>query len=404
MLQKLIYDNIIMSVQYSNVFPLSQASEYFSQTNVDFLLNLDNVKLVPGSVVIEGEVCVLPDRSAATTFYDGQDILYDPQAGFHALFRDITTEMQNTGVMENLMNYSRFAKMATVALTHQESLAVESVNSIEGKVANEMQVRGMLYGRSSTDGYIPFSVKPLFCLNNASGPMSGNATGQVRIRVRLAADEEFLYGSDFVQGTTGYIVKNLRCRYVTVPEDNKKAPVNMVVYQTFRAALESNNQNISTFIPGLCSAVHVSFIPQVTEGTAQKNYLQLAVPPGIPPLGASSSTYTGNHYGVERLYYSVNDTDTAVVGFTLESREELIHNALRSFKAPPEKYAALIRQFNKEDQSDGYLLGVPFGGLIDFSRNKFAMEIQSQCSNSASSTSGIHIAYLYACCLTSMEA
>jgi len=393
-----------MSMNYANVFPLSQAAEYYSQTNVDFLLNLDNQKLVPGSVVIEGEVAILPDRSAATTWYNGEDILYDPACGFHALFRDLTVEFQNVGVMENLMNYPRYAKMATVALTHQESIAVESVNAVEGKVANEIQARGMLYGRSSTDGYIPFSVKPLFCLNKASGPLSGNATGQIRVRVRLAPDEECLYGSDFVLGTTGYIIKNLRCRYLTVPEDNKKAQVQMEVYQTFRSAVDSNNQNISTFVPGLCSAVHMSFIPQITEATPTKNYLQLAVVPGIPPLGASSSTYTGNHYGIERLYYSVNDTDTAVVGFTLESREEIVHNALRSFKAPADKYAALIRQFNKEDQSDGYIVGIPFGGLIDFSKSKLAMEIQSQCTNSTSSTSGSHIAYIYAQCLTSMEA
>ena len=289
-----------MSVSYSNVFPLSQASEYFSQTNVDFLLNLDNVKLVPGSVVIEGEVAFLPTRSLSTTFYNGEDILYDAQTGFHALFRDLTVEMANVGVVENLMNYPRLAKMATVALTHQESIAVESVNAVEGKVANEIQARGMMYGRNTTDGYIPFSVAPLFCLNKASGPLSGNATGQVRVRVRLAPDEEVLYGSDFVLGTTGYIVKNLRCRYVTVPDDGKTSTVQMEVYQTFRSAIDSNNQNISTFVPGLCSAIHMSFIPQITEGTPTANYLQLAVLPGIPPLGASGS-YTGGAYGAERI-------------------------------------------------------------------------------------------------------
>lgn len=390
-----------MSIGYSNVFPLSQAPEYYSQTNVDFLLNLDNKKLVPGSLVIEGEVAVLPDRAAPTTFYNGEDILYDPQAGFHALFRDLTVEFQNVGVVESLMNYPRLAKMATVALTHQESIAVESVNAIEGKVANEIQARGMLYGRSSTDGYIPFSVKPLFCLNKASGPLSGAATGQVRVRVRLSPDEEFLYGSGFVLGTTGYIIKNLRCRYVTIPDDGKKAPVQMVVYQTFRSALDSNNQNVSTFVPGLCSAVHMSFIPQVSEGTPTQNYLQLAVPPGIPPLGASSSTYTGGAYGIERLYYSVNDTDTALVSFTLESREEIVLNGLRSFSAPADKYSALIRQFNK---GDGYIVGMPFGGLIDFSKSKLSMEIQSQCNSSTTSVAGSHVAYIYAQCLTSMEA
>jgi hypothetical protein len=391
------------ATQYANIFPLSQKSEYYSQENVDFLMNLDGVKLVPGSVVIEGEVAVFPDRSAGTA-YAGQNIAYDAQTGFHALFRDLTTEMQNIGVIENFMNYPRFCKMATVALTHDESLAVESVNAVEGKVMNIGQVRGMLYGRSTADPYIPFSVKPLFCLNKANAPMSGAATGQIRVRVRLAPDEEFLYGTGYTQGTTGYIIKNLRLRYIVVPDDGKKQPVQMEVYQTFRSAVDSNNQNISTFIPGLCDAVHISLIPQVSEGTPQKNYLQLAVPPGIPPLGASSSTYTGSHYGFERVYYSVADTDTAVVGFTLESREEIVHNALRSFKSPADKYGSLIRHYNQEDASDCYLVGIPFGGLIDFSRVKFSMELQSQCSNDATLTTGVHIAYLYARCLSTVEA
>jgi hypothetical protein len=388
---------------YANVFPLSQKSEYYSQENVDFLLNLDNVKLVPGSVVIEGEVAVFPDRSDTATAYNGQDIMYDAQAGFHGLFRDITTEFQNVGVIENFMNYSRYVKMATVALTHDESLAVESVNCVEGKVMNAGQTRGMLYGRSTTDSYIPFSVKPLICLNKANAPMSGASTGQIRIRARLAPDEEFLYGTGYTQGTTGYIIKNLRVRYIVVPDDGKKSQVQMEVYQTFRSSVDSNNQNISTFIPGLCDSVHISFIPQVSEGTPQKNYLQLAVPPGQPPLGASG-TYTGGHYGIERLYYSVADTDTAVVGFTLESREEIVHNALRSFKTSADKYGSLIRHYNKEDASDSYIVGIPFGGLIDFSRVKFSMEVQSLCSNDASLTSGVHICYIYARCLSTVEA
>lgn len=391
-----------MAALYANVFPLSQKAEYYSQENVDFLLNLDNTKLVPGSVVIEGEVIILPDRSAPGTAYAGQDIMYDPQTGFHALFRDLTTEFQNVGVIENFMNYSRYVKMATVALTHDESLAVESVSSVEGKVMNEGQTRGMIYGRTS-DNYIPFSVKPLFCLNKANAPLSGSSVGQVRVRVRLAPDEEVLYGSGFTLGTTGYIIRNLRLRYMVVPDDNKKQPVQMEIYQTFRSAVDSNNQNISTFIPGLCDAVHVSFIPQITEGSPQKNYLQMAVPPGTPPLGYTGST-SNNHYGIERLYYSVADTDTAVVGFTLESREEIIHNALRSFKAPADKYGALIRHFNQEDASDCYMAGISFGGLIDFSRVKFSMEVQTACSNDTTTTSGVHIAYLYARCLSTVQA
>ena len=391
---------------YSNIFPLSQKENYFAQENVDFLLNLDNTKLVPGSLVFEGEVAVYPDKTATPPLvaYAGENIMFDCRAGFHALFRDITTEFQNTGVVENLANYPRLVKMQTIALTHDESLACESVNAVEGKLMSDSQTRGLLYGRSNVDEYIPFSVKPLICINKATGPIAGSATGQMRLRVRLAADEEFLFGAAFAQGTTGYIIKNLRCRYMTVPDDGKKQPIQLEVYQTFRSAVDSNNQNISTFIPGLVDSVHMSFIPQVNEGQATKNYLQCAVLPGIPPLGASSDTYTGGHYGIERLYYALSDVDSALVGFTMESREEIVLNALRSFKAPADRYGALIRHFNKEDYSDCYMAGIPLGGLIDFSRTKFAVEIQSKCTNEVSSTSGTHICYIFARCLSTIEA
>jgi len=392
-----------MSMQYANVYPLSQAETYQAQTNVDFLINLNNEKLVPGSVVIEGEVAVFPNVADTGTPYNGQDIMYDPATGWHALFRDITTETANQGVIETLMSYPRLAKMTTVATQHLESLAVESTNAIEGKVCNEVQARGVLYGRSTADSYIPFSVKPMFALNACSAPLSGNATGQIRVRVRLAANEEVLYGTGFTTGQTGYIVKALRMRYVTVPEDGKKAPVQMQIYQTYRSAIDSNNANISVFIPGQVDSIHMSFIPQVSEGTAQSNYLQLAVLPGKPPHGASSDTYTGGQYGIERLYYAVNDVDSALVSFVLESKEEIVYNGLKSFNASADKYASLIRKFN-QPVSDNYIAGLPFGGLIDFSRNKLAMEIQSQCSNVTDSTSGVHICYLYARCLSSIMA
>jgi hypothetical protein len=392
-----------MSAQYANVFPMSQQEFYYAQSNVDFILQLDNAKLLPGSLCIEGEVAVFPDKSVPATQYDGQDLMYDARAGYHALFRDLTTELQTSGVLENLLNYPRLVKMATVALTLDESLGSESVNAVEGKLMNNAQTRGNLYGRSTTDPYIPFSVKPMFCLNKASAAMAGSATGQVRVRVRLAPDEEFLFGSAFVLGTTGYIIKNLRLRYMTIPDDGKKQTIQVETYQTFRSAVDSNNQNISTYIPGNVDSVHMSFIPQINEGTPTKNYLQLAVPPGVPPLGASSSTYTGGHYGIERLYYAISDVDSALVGFTMESREEIVHNGLRSFKASADKYGALIRHFNDEDASDCYIAGIPMGGLIDFSRNKFAVEIQSKCSNENSAT-GVHVCYIYARCLSAIEA
>jgi len=190
-------------------------------------------------------------------------------------------------------------------------------------------------------------------------------------------------------------------RYVTVPEDGKNGPIQMQVYQTYRSAIDSNNANVSVFIPGQVDAVHMSFIPQVSEGTPQSNYLQLAVPPGKPIYGLSNDTYTGTQYGLSRLFYAVNAVDSALVGFVLESQQEIVFNGLRSFNASADKYATLIRKFN-QPVSDCYIAGIPFGGLIDFSKSKFAMELQSDITNVSDSTSGVHICYLYARTLASI--
>jgi hypothetical protein len=261
---------------------------------------------------------------------------------------------------------------------------------------NNEQTRGTFYGRSTSNRYVPFSVKPMFCLNKASGPIAGSATGQIRIRFRLSPDNEFLFGSDFT-GTTGYKIQKLRLRYMTIPDDMKKQEVQMETYQTFRSSIDSTNSNISTYIPGLCSAVHMSFIAQADEGIDTKNYLQLALPPGKAPY-AYSSVYTGKAYGVERLTYAVSDVDSALVNFTLESREELIHNGVRSFAMSGNKYGALIRHFNEVD-GDCYVLGIPFGGLIDFSKNKFSVEVQTQCSAQTA-----QVVYIYARCMNTIQA
>lgn len=388
-----------MTTQYTLVYPLSQRSTYYSSENVDFVLNLDNQKLVPGSLVIEGECRVVVGGST----YNGEDVAYDHHAGFHGLFSSINTEFQNSGSQENFQSYPRYVKMNTVALNYDESLGTESINAVEGKFMNKRQAQGLMFGRSATNGYVPFSLKPLICLNKASAPISGNSTGQVRLRLRLSADEEFLYGSAFVLGTVKYELQQLRLRYLTVPDDGKLAAVNMEVIQTFRSALESQNQNVSTFIPGLCDSVVMSFISSYAEGQVSSNYLQCAVPPGVPPLGTPATAANSGSYGIERMYYSVSDSDTAVVGFTLESREEIVSNALRAFKAPVDKYASLIRHY-QEAVSDCYLAGMPFGSLLDFSRVKFATEIQSKCTNLTTDNTGSHIIYIYARCLTSMNA
>lgn len=368
-----------MTSMYRSIFPLSQRDTYEADANVDFVMSLDGEKLIPGSVVLEGEVAVYANK-AGLVGLDGEDITYDPLVGWHCLTRDWTTEFGSLGVLEPLANYPRLVKMNSVATQHEESLASESAVACEGRAPTAGVARGYLYGRTETDKYVPFSFAPQIAVNKASGPLSSAATGQIRLRVRLAPDNEVLSGAG-VTSAAGYIIKNLKLRFQTVPDDGKLAPVNIQVYTVFRTNIDSNNQNVSTFVPAACSAVQMSFIAQADEGTLTKNYLQLAPLPGIPPLGATGTAASGA-YGIERLYYSINDTESgAVVDFTFESREEVMRNGLRAFNSKVDKFNALLRHLNDPASADRYIAGIPFGGLINFKANKFACEIQSQASN-----------------------
>lgn len=389
------------ATRYRSIFPLSQRAEYTADGNVDFVLSLDNEKLLPGSVVLEGEVAVFSNLSTQVA-YAGEDIRFDPRVGWHALCRDWTTEFQNVGVIESFVNYPRWVKMNTVATQFDDSLASESALACEGRAPTEGIARGHLYGRSTADPYVPFSIVPQIVINKASGPLSSAATGQIRLRVRLAPNTEALFGEGMTFDV-GYQIKNLKLRFQTIPDDGKLNPVQLEIHTVYRSNCDSTNQNISTFVPTLCSAVQMSFINQADEGTIKKNYLELSPLPGLAPLGAvGANPVASDSYGIERLYYAINDTDSgAVVDFTFESREEIVRNGLRAFDAKMAKYGALLRHFNTPGANDCYISGIPFGNLINFQSNKFAVELQSQCS---STTAGAYVAYLYFVGLISMQA
>jgi hypothetical protein len=390
-----------MSVNYRQVLPMSQREKYLSSENVDFTITIDSEKLLPGSVVIEGLVTVFSDMPTAATPLVNQEVYYDPLAGFHSLFRDFTTEFTTVGVIETFQNYPRQVKMQAVATEYDDSLPAESRLSLEGRCSNIRHTKAYINGTNLAAGAlaanfsVPFSVKPMICINKASSPLSNTATGLIKIRARLAPDNEFLFGEGFTPAF-GYQITQLQLRYQTIPDDGKLVPCQMEVYHVYRASLESNNQNISTFVPSLCSSVHISFIPQEEEGVATKNYLRCAVPRGKAPFGASSQDQM-NEYGLERVIYSVNDVDSAIVGFTMQSREEICTNGLTSFNKPAVKYSELIRHF-REPNSDRYIAGLNFGGLIDFSSSKFSCELQSQSQGQTM------IIYVFFRCSATMQA
>ncbi len=369
------------SVQYNLIFPLAKKATYLGNDTVDFILSLENKKLVPGSVALSGNV-VLQD---GTNLIGNENIQIDSDAGYHSLFRDFVSEFRNVGVTENFQYYPRYVKMKTQATKYRQSLGTETYNCIEGKcptlTVRQGYDKGTLFPQA---GATPFVIKPDIAVNKSNQPIPGNQVGTVRIRARLAPNNEVLFGTD-VNNDSNYFITDLKLHYETVPDDNTRPPLAMEVYQVNRQVIETNNANLATFVPSLSDAVHISFHEVSLENTLNENFLRCVPLPGqLLANNPGGLFFTDPRQGAERVYYAINDTDTALVGFTMETRTEMEWNYLRSFNNEPNQYSITDSRLNGP-VSDGYGLGINFGGPIDFTKQKFAVEINSQVSTPYSS-------------------
>ena len=356
--------------QYRQIFPLAQKDSYTSNDTVDFLISFQDDNLAVSSVAICGNCSVY--QTGTTLPSTTQEVLIDPDAGYHSLFSDINTTFKNIGLVESFTNYPRYVKMHTQCNKYQNELGTQSDNAIEGKCATERIRLG--YNQHSA---VPFAVKPLVSVNKTSAPLSGNKMGVVRMRIRLAPDNEVIYGED-VTTASNYSITDLHLRYEVTGQQSSDEPVSMEVYNNARQVVETNNANLATFVAGLSDSVHMSFIKTATQQDVTANFLKCETPKG-KPLGSSTAS---DNYGLERAVFSVNDLDTALVSFPLESRSEILWNYLRSFNAEPSRWCEMLSR--QQNGGDAYGLGMPFGTLLDFSKQKFSVDLESEISEATS--------------------
>ena len=358
---------------YNVVFPLAKRDQYLANETVDFVISLAGKKLVPNSLSIVGKCAAYSDAAGVTPITLSDEIVMDPDCGYHACFRDFTTEFRDVGLTEAFSYYPRYVKMQTQANNYQDSLGTETANCAEGMCFSETVKRGYLLG-GAVDENMSFAIKPRIAPNKSDQPIAGDQFGALRIRCTLAPNDEVLYGADAATAT--YSLSDLQIRFETIDDDNTRPPVNMEVYHVARQVIETNNANLSSFVPGLASAVHISFNKASDERSPTKNFLACQPIEGTP-LGSAGEAADANglgQNGADRLYYAVNDNDTALVGFTMESRSEIVHNYLRSWNLEPKAYSNVIRRMNR---GEAYGIGIPFGSPLDFSQQKFAVEIDS---------------------------
>ena len=387
-----------MSHQFRSAYPMTQQSFYLQNQVNKFVFSTQGEAVIPGSVRITG-LCAISKRLDVNDILPvelADEIYIDPTVGYHALFMKIESGTRAQNTIENIAYYPRLAKTKSMARTYATSLSVDAFNSVEGKCQTLQMAHAMIMGLEAQgettepaaaipDQYVPFSLVLDIWMNKMDAPLAGARCGsEMMIQFTLATNSQVLFG-DGVTNDCQYQIRDLKLNWEVIPESriDIKVPVNFEKYVDDRRVMNSAVTSVDIVAPGgLIDAVHMTYVNQALEFQLTNNFLQCALPPGNPlyyPPGMTGPRVGQlDDYGLERLIWSINGSDTALSGFTQDNREEIFWNALRSLNSKP---SAWVTNFEDPYMHDLYLTGIPFGGRIDLLSKRFAVQLYSKCTS-----------------------
>tara|TARA_R110000822_G_scaffold53029_1_gene136872 strand:+ start:183 stop:1286 length:1104 start_codon:yes stop_codon:yes gene_type:complete len=348
-------------LHYNETTPLNSKLQYEELETVDMILDFPDKKLVLGSVRLEGTIlCETSTGSRNTT----QSVAFDGQVGIHNIVDSVNVEIQNVGVIENISSdYGRYVKVLSVSSLDDNDY-FQAQKAVELRSPSQRSIREITRGHNIGGGEvkdISFSFKPHICLNNnagGDGVLSYRKTGYVKISINLNRNSNFFYGTD-VSNTQRFVIKNLKCKYMTVDDDGKDADNLLKTTFTLKNSLNSSNANVSSKVPAVCSGCTMSFLSQADENSLTGNNLQLQRPENV-----------------KQVQYLFNDTNRFIT-YTLQNEEEYLQHALSSLKQTG--VSGVNRASLKANNA--FLLGTRFEGLIDLSVNNFNLNMVSDITS-----------------------
>ena len=360
------------NIMYHRVIPENLKDAYKAFDQVDMLLSFEGRKMVLGSARIEAEVEILGGVDLSTN-----QIQLDGMVGGHSFFESFTTSVAGGNVIENLTEYPRYAKMVSTATSGRSDMNNAS-NVCEMKAPLDEMTTQLLAGvnvpasqpsSGAISGLRPdFSIKPLICVNSGSGALSYKKSGDVRISFQLVRDFGALFGND-MSATTSYQLKDLRLRFLSVPEDNKDDSIVMKTKLNIKSSIQSSFANIQTKVGRNISAVSMSLQKQENENSAVNNNLTLDKVPGLT-----------------ETQFLFNDSSNTLITYQIKNHPEVILRYIDSFMDTGRNKLSLTDLAN----NNGFGIGLDFGTILDFSQNKISVQL-----NSGVSSATPLLAYMY---------
>ncbi len=358
-------DQLSQSVLYHQVEPQAKQTVYKSFDNVDFVINVGEGRaLLKNSVRILGDLKVNSTGATRSTGGIGWDI----NAGAHCFIDSVQVSMDNAGLVENIQHYPRYVSM----VGHATDDRLDNLNSDRQcelkahiQVANEILGQGIgTYVEGTGVATLPedvdFSIKPVCGLNRMTGgDLAESVSGSVTLTCNLARDVVALYGREQVAGSN-YELSNLRVTFRSVMAPAKPEKVMMRTINAVKSNLLSGSGTISVNVPAVCSGVSMSFIDTAREGAIVHNSYALETPQGLT-----------------EVQYLFNDATNSLVTYVIQDRSEMLERFISSLENTGHNQVA--KDTFRSNQ--GFGLGLSFDSLVDLSKNRFTVQIQSGANN-----------------------
>jgi hypothetical protein len=361
---------------YHSVIPENNKSSFGEYDNIDFLATFEGRSMNLNSVRITGELAVRngnPSLPLSDATNHTKDIKLDRLVGAHAFIESMQTSFFNgTNLVENLTEYPRYVKMKNagrkgVNEMNNGSNVCELLAPVDDMTT--LVLKGTTPPSQTTPAQSPldpdFSIKPEFCLNNATGNphLPYSKSGAVRITINLARTFSALYGLD-VDSTTSYSISNLKLSFSSVPEDpshmDDKSVMRTII--NLKQSIESSFANIGVKVPEICDRVSCSFQLQNQENTAKNNNTELAKVKGLT-----------------EVQFLFNDSTNSLISFLLRDYEEVVSRYIGSFYDTGKNALST----NQLANNDGFGVGLDFDDFVDLRNQRFSLQLSSAINSQA---------------------
>lgn len=348
---------------YHSVNAEPQKESYSEFEVVDFFIKSDR-KLVKNSVRIEGELRMNSTGDTRMVFAD--NVGFNQRIGAHGLLKSVVVSLDGQ-VVENLQEgYSKYVNLTEVSSRTRDGV-YNSDQLCELKCPMIHTTYALAGGVKQDAGNtnfqdVDFSFKPSCCLNKMSDHLPLSRVGMVKLSVTLNRNAQFMMGDGMV-AAANYSVSNLRLTYRTVDPDMMDSnPVQMNTVSVIKQTLNNPFANIDARVNSEVSSVIVAFIRQSDENNLTRDANALSQPEGI-----------------EEIQFLINDSTNGYLQYVIDNPSDMVVRGLEALN----NNGPSANQANYEmiKASDGFLAGLKFPQVMNFSNNKLSVQIKSQVSN-----------------------